>query len=61
MLMNPCFQMKESTTKLEEMASDVDRGHSTVNRPEMEAALRNVQKLLDNLQLDMEKSTGNST
>lgn len=61
MVMNPCFQMKESTTKLEEMVSDVNGGHSTVDSQEMEAALRNMQKLLDNLRLDMEKSTGNST
>lgn len=59
MLMNPCFQMKEYATKLEEILFlDVGGGHNTANRPEMEAGLRNIEHLLDSLQLDMEKLNG---
>uniref|UniRef100_H3CD97 Laminin, gamma 2 n=1 Tax=Tetraodon nigroviridis TaxID=99883 RepID=H3CD97_TETNG len=55
------MKMKEYTTKLEEMLLDVGRGHDGVESPEMEAALRNMEQLMDNVQLDMDKSTGLET
>lgn len=51
--------MKESASKLEMLFLDADGGGNIVHRPEMEAALRNMEQLIDNLQLDMDKLTGN--
>lgn len=61
-LTHPCLQMKEYATKLEEILFlNGDGGHNAVNAPEMEAGLINIEQLLNNLQFDMEKLTGNST
>lgn len=53
--------MKEYAAKLEKLLFlDVGGGGTSVSRPEMEAALRDIEQLIDNLQLDMDKLTGNS-
>lgn len=60
--MDPCLQMKESATRLGEiLSSDGAGGRDTASRAEMEAALRNIERLLGSLQGDVEKSTGTAS
>lgn len=51
-------KMKEYTTKVEEMLLLDVGGGSSVDRPEVDAALRSMEQLMDTLQLDMDKLRG---
>lgn len=59
--MTPPFQMDEDATKVEELLLlGGGGGRNSVSRPEMDAALRSTEQLINNLQLDMDQLSGKS-